>query len=211
MANKIVHIAAATQAKPGLEVYRDFSMKSEPTSYPRPSRDDELKHLAGMIAEHNAECTYSEDKIVYEQLTDADRQQLYYYFELYEDFELSLSLWKANSRYKLKHDVNVQAIKNSLRNIFSWIPGERVINPEFGCSLYKYLYEGITDFNVEAIMTEIRGLVTQWEPRVTIDKVVNVATVDDTENNTVHLEIIYRIPSLSDEQYNYGLYYTKSQ
>jgi len=73
MANKIVHIAAAMQAKPGLEVYRDFSIESDPTAYPRPSRDDELKHLAGMIAEHNDRCTYSDDKIVYAQLTDADR------------------------------------------------------------------------------------------------------------------------------------------
>ena len=45
--------------------------------------------------------------------------------------------------------VNAKAVKNSLKQIFSWVPGERVLNPEFGCRLREYLYEGILDHNVE--------------------------------------------------------------
>jgi len=54
-----------------------------------------------------------------------------------------------NYIYMLNRLANVNAIRNSLHNIFSWIPGERVLLPEFGSNLRKLLYEGITDYNVE--------------------------------------------------------------
>ena len=94
--------------------------------------------------------------------------------------------------------VNVNAIKNSLDNIFSWTPGERVLLPEFGTNLRKLLYEGITDFNVEQIVAEIKYAVSRWEPRVQVTSVVDVSSVEDHENNTVHLKVIYTIPGLSD-------------
>ena len=107
--------------------------------------------------------------------------------------------------YQSKVDklVNVNAIKNSLHNIFSWTPGERILNPEFGSNLRKLLYEGLTDFNQELIIAEIRNSVSQWEPRVRIDDIVKLTSTDDVENNTVYLRIIYSIPSLTKEQFYY--------
>lgn len=99
--------------------------------------------------------------------------------------------------------VNVNAIKNSLHNIFSWTPGERILNPEFGSKLRKLLYEGITDFNQEQIIAEIRNSVSQWELRVRIDDIVKLTSTDDVENNTVYLRVIYSIPSLTKEQFYY--------
>ena len=46
--------------------------------------------------------------------------------------------------YKVEKSLNVKAIFNSLRNIFTWIPGERILLPEFGSRLRSLLYEGIT-------------------------------------------------------------------
>ena len=50
---------------------------------------------------------------------------------------------------------------------------------------------------------------SKWEPRAEIVSITNVGTVDDTENNTMHLQIVYTIPSLSDKQYSYSYYYNK--
>ena len=75
-------------------------------------------------------------------------------------------LYMQRPQNKLQKLVNVNAIKNSIHNIFSWTPGERILNPEFGSNLRKLLYEGITDFNQEQIIAEIRHSVSQWEPRV---------------------------------------------
>jgi hypothetical protein len=53
------------------------------------------------------------------------------------------SILKDMSIYKIDHLINIYAIRNSLHNIFTWRPGERVLNPEFGSRLYQLLYEGI--------------------------------------------------------------------
>lgn len=104
------------------------------------------------------------------------------------------------TKFKVANLKDIEAIKNSLHNIFTWIPGERILNPEFGCNLRRLLYNGITEFNKEQIAAEIRQSVSKWEPRVKIEKIVDVGTVDDTENNTVCLDIIFSIPELNNGQ-----------
>lgn len=130
--------------------------------------------------------------------------------EVYIDVATDQS-FDTDGKLKMSKDVNVKAVMNSLRNIFTWIPGERILNPEFGETLSKHLYQGITQFNVEQIMSEIKRLSSRWEPRVNIVNVVNVSDVDDTEDNTVHLEIVFTIPGLSDEQYTYSYIYNRAR
>lgn len=84
------------------------------------------------------------------------------------------------------------------------MPGERILNPEFGSKLRMFLYEQITDENHENIMAEIRKCITKWEPRVSITDIRKVTTVDDRENNTVHIEIDYRIKGFDDQTYTYS-------
>ena len=124
--------------------------------------------------------------------------------EVYKDVSMSSEHKFHNnvslSDKKIGNLVNVNAIKNSLHQIFTWIPGERILLPEFGSNLRKLLYEGITDFNVDRIMAEIRHCISEWEPRVQIYKVVNASNVDDTEDNTVHIEVLYTIPGLTEDQ-----------
>lgn len=108
-------------------------------------------------------------------------------------------------------DINVKAVFNSIRNIFTWIQGERILNPDFGSKLRFYLYEGITDNNKEQIAAEIRGVCLKWEPRVNIVKVIPVNSIPDQEDNVVRMDIIFTIPSLSDEQYQYSYIYNRTQ
>jgi|SRR5574344_25612 phage baseplate assembly protein W len=129
-------------------------------------------------------------------------------YQLYAD--ISMDSIKVAGKNKVCKDVNINAVKNSLYNIFTWKPGERVLLPEFGSKLYQYLYQGITDTNRESIVSEIRYVIQQWEPRVNIVEVVNATTDQDKDDNTVHLEIIYTIPSLSKEQYNYSFIYNRT-
>lgn len=129
------------------------------------------------------------------------------YAELYDLYQKYMQPY----RWRIAKLVNVDSVKNSLRNIFTWIPGERIINPQFGNRLRQFLYEGITEANTEQVIAEIKKCVSEFEPRVSIVKIVNASTVDDTENNTVHLEIIYTIPSLSPEQFNYSYYYKRGK
>jgi len=123
------------------------------------------------------------------------------------DMEAEAYQW----RYKVSDLVNVNAVKNSIRQIFTWIPGERIINPEFGSNLKKYLYEPITEENQEKIVVEIQQCVLRWEPRVVIDRVVNATAADDVEENTVKLDIYYRIKGLDDRQFMYQYEFSRTK
>jgi phage baseplate assembly protein W len=114
------------------------------------------------------------------------------------------------SKYRLSKSVNVRAVQNSLDNIFSWIPGERIINPEFGTRLHEYLYEGITTYNEELIVAEIKMCVARWEPRVVITRVVNMSTLSETEDNTIVLDIKYYIKGLPDRIFDKQYIFNRS-
>ena len=111
----------------------------------------------------------------------------------------------------MSKEVNVKAVFDSLNNIFTWIQGERILNPEFGSRLRYYLYEGITPENKEQIVAEIRGTCLKWEPRVNIVSVSARDNVLDAEDNTVTVDIVFTIPSLSDKQYQYSYIYDKTK
>lgn len=99
---------------------------------------------------------------------------------------------------KISKNVDVKAVQRALHNIFTWLPGERILLPEFGSKLYTLLYEPITSFTEEQIATEIHRCVTEWEPRAQIVEITNVGTVDDTEDNTIHLRVVFRVIGLDN-------------
>jgi phage baseplate assembly protein W len=65
-------------------------------------------------------------------------------------------------------DLDIKAIKNSIRNIFLTIPGQKVLSPSFGCSLDKYLFEPVSVLGGNAIGNDINNAITQYEPRVSV-------------------------------------------
>ena len=85
------------------------------------------------------------------------------------------------SQYEVGKNFDADAVKESIKNIFTWIPGERIINPEFGSNLRSYLYEGITDYNQEKIMAEIHHCFSTWEPRARLERVNRLTDVEDKE------------------------------
>ena len=113
-------------------------------------------------------------------------------------------------KYFLLNDININAIFNSIYNIFTWIQGERILNPDFGSKLHTYLYEGITEENKEAIVAEIRGVCLKYEPRINVVDIIPVNDINDQENNTVRLDIKFEIPGLTDEQFRYSYTYNRN-
>jgi hypothetical protein len=77
-------------------------------------------------------------------------------FSKKSDLNASTSILLSENKFKVANLKDIEAIKNSLHNIFTWIPGERILNPEFGCNLRRLLYNGITEFNKEQIAAEVR-------------------------------------------------------
>lgn len=86
-----------------------------------------------------------------------------YSLEVYRD--LSIDGKPYDNSYVVDKNVNAIAVKQAIHNIFTWMPGERILLPEFGSRLRTLLYEGITPETEERIVAEIRSIVLEWEPR----------------------------------------------
>lgn len=109
-----------------------------------------------------------------------------------------LSMSSKNGSNNVFRDIDIEAVKNAVRNIFTWEQGERILYPDFGNTLRKYLYESITDTNIEAIIAECQMLIAKWEPRVTIDNIYRVNSSQDVENNQVSIVVVWHVPSLQN-------------
>lgn len=103
--------------------------------------------------------------------------------------------------FKVDRNLDVNAVKRSVRNMFEWIPGERIILPEYGNKLREYLYEGITDFTSEKIISEIKNMCMKWEPRCFIDKVFRKENIEETENNQMTIVMVWHVVGLPEQQY----------
>ena len=126
--------------------------------------------------------------------------------ETYKDINMvskaDLKRWvNVNPTYTVGKLVDVNAVRNAIHNIFSWIPGERILDPEFGNKIRQYLYEGITDTTSEQITVEIQHAVKKYEPRAEIDGIQRIDNVQDHENNTIGVNVIWHVVGLPNQKY----------
>jgi phage baseplate assembly protein W len=98
---------------------------------------------------------------------------------VYSDLHLDLKLAKNIGLGKTPADANdilvdndIEAIKNSIRNIFTTRKGQKILTPEFGCSLEQYLFEPITEVYARAIGDDILTAIERYEPRVEVIKIL---------------------------------------
>ena len=78
----------------------------------------------------------------------------------YQDIDQSL-----NHNYV----VNVDSIKQSIKNILMTRKGTRLFNSEFGSNIHKYLFDIMDDVTSFNLLNEIVSAVERWEPRVRIN------------------------------------------
>jgi len=89
----------------------------------------------------------------------------------------------------LKIDYDYSAIRNSIFNLISTTPGERILNPFFGVNLQKFLFLKITESNALSIGKEILQAIAKFEPRVRV-KNINVATDEGNQQYVVTLDLV---------------------
>lgn len=107
----------------------------------------------------------------------------------------------AEPNYSVGNLIDVNAVKNAIHNIFSWIPGERILDPEFGNKIRQYLYDGITENTSEQITVEIQHAVEKYEPRAQIDSITRIDNIQDNENNTIGVNVVWHVIGLPLQKY----------
>jgi phage baseplate assembly protein W len=81
-------------------------------------------------------------------------------------------------------------VRQSILIILDTEPGERVMRPDFGCGLRRYLMEPNAPATRAAIATEIETALRAWEQRIVVGT-VDVTATDDP--STVLVSISYTL------------------
>ena len=126
------------------------------------------------------------------QVSDVVQVNLPVYTDLHLDLKLNESIGLGVSTVESNDivvDYDIQAIQNSIRNIFTTRKGQKILNPTFGSSLEQYLFEPVNEIYGRAIGQEILESVQTLEPRIEVTKVKVDAYPDD---NTYRISIAYR-------------------
>lgn len=121
------------------------------------------------------------------------------YTDLHLDLGFSKSIGLGNSPANSNDilvDNDEEAIKNSIRNIFSIRKGDKLLNPEFGSSLEQYLFEPVSEVYARAIADDILNTLESYEPRIEITKVTIVPKQDQNQYDAY---IRYRFLEINKE------------
>ncbi|MYM67117.1 hypothetical protein GTP45_09775 [Pseudoduganella sp. FT55W] len=83
-------------------------------------------------------------------------------------------------------------IRQSLRILLSTTPGERVMQPSFGCGLKLKVYETINENVITMLKDVIQRAILFFEPRVTLDSIVADSSMaqEGLLNFTIHYTVI---------------------
>ena len=125
------------------------------------------------------------------------------YQDLKLDFEYSYTqnseFLKKNEIIDLKVDYDLNAVKNSLRNMFITNRGEKLLNPYFGIGLASFVFDQVTQSTAKIIGDAILTNINTFEPRVQVNRVNVIANEDD---NSYTINIIVSVPQLKAELVN---------
>jgi len=131
------------------------------------------------------------------QPTQTERRVTYrdLYLDLVEsDQPYNDAMYGKSTQIDLKTSSDEGAIMNSLRNIFTTNPGEKILDPTFGLSLTRWLFEPLDEFVAQEIGEAIVEGIEKFEPRVSIK---NITVNMNAEHNQYDLKLVLTIPSLN--------------
>ena len=88
-----------------------------------------------------------------------------------------------------------EEVDAAIRMILSTVPGERVMRPEFGCSMWEQLFAPLTATTLGLIEQAVREALERWEPRIELE---SVEAAGEQSTGTVHITVAYRVKSTND-------------
>jgi phage baseplate assembly protein W len=98
-----------------------------------------------------------------------------------------------------------EAIKNNIINYFLTNPGERPANPTFGAGLRRYIFNQITNEDLDSIQQDIEQKIASNFPEVTVN---SVDIFGQEDFNAINIVITYNINNVKDKvefTFNYQL------
>jgi phage baseplate assembly protein W len=91
---------------------------------------------------------------------------------------------------------NFSAIKQSVENLITTVPGERFFNPNIGSRISDLLFEPLDFINANLVRSEIEYTIKAFEPRVDL---VDITVDVDYDSNSYNVEIEYKVVGLPEK------------
>jgi len=99
---------------------------------------------------------------------------------------------------KVETTSDADDINSSLHILLSTRPGERVMQPKYGCNLEIMLFEPITVSLKTYVIDLIKNAILQFEPRIEVEN-INISP-DGEEEGLLLIKIDYKISNTNSRQ-----------
>jgi len=87
-------------------------------------------------------------------------------------------------------------VKYNLINLILTRKGERVMQPDFGCDIWRILFEPIVQGQIDSeIERTIIEAVTTWLPYINVDQILFDYDENDIDNHRINLELQFSLAS----------------
>jgi phage baseplate assembly protein W len=106
---------------------------------------------------------------------------------------LTLPLINGSNGYFQTTLTHLEQAKHNLKNLLLTVKGERVMQPELGCDIWKMVFDQ-NDTAVEMKAEQyIRDAVGQWLPYLELKSIKVVNTFTEIDNNILRVELIFNL------------------
>ncbi|RUS45899.1 GPW/gp25 family protein [Cohnella sp. AR92] len=108
---------------------------------------------------------------------------------------------------RIKQSEHEDDIAEAIRIIIWTGKGERLMRPDFGCGIDRYLFESNDDTTLRLIEAEVEEAIRMWEPRVHEIEVQAERDANDEEKLLIHVKYEVRSTNnLFNQVYPFYLY-----
>lgn len=114
---------------------------------------------------------------------------------------ITLPLQIGNTGYFQQSFDTLPQVKSNFINLILTRRGERVHQPEFGCTIHEILFEPLTPENIEKARLSVVSAVEQWMPFLELIQFKLDASPEQIDNNRIKLYVGYRLtnnPNIQD-------------
>jgi len=138
------------------------------------------------------------DSVSVTEAEEAALKQQYLYKDLFLDITNRVSFNRQLNRKEELKDVqglfDIESIQNSIANALLTSPGQKILNPEFGVDLRRFIFEPVSVFTQLEIEADINENLPLFEPRIELENVEVIAN-EDLQEYRITLQI--NVPSLN--------------
>ena len=92
---------------------------------------------------------------------------------------------------------DVDAVKQSVRNILFTNKGERLFQPSIGSGVFDLLFEHADPLTFQAVRDSIKDILTTLEPRI---NQIQVQIEDDIDRNDINVTVNFNITGVANNE-----------